>query len=116
MIVPEQVRTVPTVSEPTAWLRSTSRRRVIQLSRQHVPAAAFGNSPPIVVAYLADNHVEPGCREDRTCDRCRRYCPPGSAYAVSAHLTDYRGRRYCLVVGLCVPCGQLEQPGDRRFS
>lgn len=105
------------VSEPTAWLRATARRRVIQLSRQRVPVSrGFGNSPPIHVAYLVAGHVDPGAREDRTCDRCGTYCPPGTVYAVSAYLTDYRERRYFIVFGLCPSCAALECPGDRLES
>lgn len=103
------------IKEPTAWLRTTSRRRVIRLSRQRLPTVVFGSGPPLVVAYLT-NHVEPGSREDRTCDRCGTYCPLGSEYRVSTYLLDYRERRYFLVFGLCVPCGLLEHPDDQRLS
>jgi hypothetical protein len=110
--------TIPTgsrvVAEPSAWLRATSRRRVIALSRRHATVSpVFGTT---VVAYLTASHVEPGSREDRTCDRCGRHCPPNTVYGVSAYLTDYREHRYVLVFGLCMPCGQLEHPDDAPFS
>lgn len=111
--------TIPTssraVAEPSAWLRSASRRRVIGLSRHHATESPLLGTT-VVVAFLTHGEVEPGSREDRTCDRCGRHCPPGTPYGVSAYLTDYRERRYFIVFGLCLPCGQLEQPGDRRCA
>ena len=99
------------VVEASAWLRITARRRAIHLSRQCMSASPLLGTE-VFIAYLSPGRVERGSREDRTCDRCGRYCPAGTTYGVSMFLTHYRDRRFHLVFGLCGRCGELEQPGD----
>ena len=102
------------IFEPSAWLRAAFRRRVIGLSRRHATVSPLPGTP-VVVAYLTHGDVEPGSREDRTCDRCRSYCPPGADYCVSMIVADYWERRYHIVFGLCPACARLEHPNDVRL-
>lgn len=90
-----------TPHEPSAWLRGAVTRRIRDVQ-------ALGLDPhaadPIIVAPLGRG-CAPGDREDRTCDRCRAYTPPGPPFHV---LGVQPARGLLLVVGLCDPCHDRE--------
>jgi hypothetical protein len=91
------------VTEPTAWLRVAAERRARELW-----PAVVANPHARVIAQLAGNSwPAPGSVEDRTCDRCGVYVPPGQPYVVAAYWVT---SRLALGVGLCDTCGAKESP------
>ena len=92
--------TVPTdvAHEPSAWLRGVAAKLVRQINALNVED--FG----VVVAPLGRTGP-PGSREDRECDRCRRFVPEGD----TLHLITYRATpRIFLAGGLCSVCASKE--------
>lgn len=84
------------IREPSGWLRVTAAAQVRRIRR-------FGLNPdnttgPVILAPLVGNLTAPGTAQDRSCDRCGRYCAPGEDYTVILyHPTPV----VALVVGLC---------------
>lgn len=86
--------------EPSAWLRDAISKRHKQIRTIHT------NRPgDLVVAPLGPKTAH-GAREDRTCDRCRTYVPPGPLFYVHAFPA---APALVLIVGLCRDCHQLER-------
>ncbi|MBK8732852.1 MAG: hypothetical protein IPL93_08320 [Actinomycetales bacterium] len=84
------------VTEPTAWLRGTAGAQLRRAARLGLdPHDAAG---PMIVAPLVGRMSIPGSREDRTCDRCGRYCGPAELF----HPLAYRAAvALVLIGGLC---------------
>lgn len=94
------------ITEPTAWLRGVAGAQVARARRLGLdpddPAA------PVIVAPLAGRLSVPGSINDRTCDRCQRYCRPGEDFHA---LTYGAAASMVLIGGLCAPCAALELAG-----
>lgn len=87
------------ITEPTSWCRMTAARRVRELERQ-IPADA------VAVVQLSGRVAPRGSTEDRTCDRCRTYVPPGPLFWCAIYMVG----RFRFVLGLCTDCARLESP------
>ena len=94
--------TLPPTWEPSAWMRG----RLAALERKAWRAVSADRDPAscVVIAALT-RHELPGTWQDRTCDRCRAYVPPGESLHMLSHLV-----RPWLVVtgGLCDGCAAAE--------
>lgn len=88
------------ITEPSWWCRTTAARRVREL-RWTTPT-----SDQVVVAQLSGRPTPTGSAEDRTCDRCRAYVPPGPPFWCAVYM--HRGFRF--VLGLCTDCARRESP------
>lgn len=85
--------------EATAWLRGAVARRLAVIDRLHdLPAH------DVLVGPLGRAGT-PGSREDRTCDRCRRYTPRGEDFYP---FPVYPRPDVVLVGGLCASCAGRE--------
>lgn len=105
--------------EPSAWFRQAIADRLTTLAPGGIPST-FG------IVMLALNATEVGNNEDRTCDRCRSYTPPGTVfYAGISDVSPERlpdpwprllaGHQLLIGYGLCPTCaarevGPLEDP------
>ncbi len=94
-------KTSTVTHEPSAWLRSTVARRVRQVRSQGLDPYA---PDPLIVAPLGRAAAR-GSREDRACDRCRRYTPEGQPFYPFG-FQPLPG--LLLVVGLCQRCHDRE--------
>ena len=91
--------------ERSAWLRQVVAQRVADVERAGWPAGAA------VMTWAAFPPGPPGGREDRTCDRCRRYVPEPDTFCLyMAPAESSTGRRLLLTGGLCQGCGATELP------
>ncbi|GAA1714366.1 hypothetical protein GCM10009809_08190 [Isoptericola hypogeus] len=91
-------RNVYVVDEPSHWLRA----RVGELLRR-LDALPLPRHDLVVTPLGRTGH--PGSREDRCCDRCRRYTPPGRPF----YVVRYRPRpRVEVAGGLCATCARAE--------
>lgn len=88
------------ITEPSWWCRTTASRRARELSPTTSP------SDRVVVAQLSGRPTRTGSAEDRTCDRCRTYVPPGALFWCAIYM--HRGFRF--VLGLCTDCARRESP------
>lgn len=68
--------------EPSAWLREAIVARLVELAPRGLPDM-FG-----IVAFNLTDSQGPGDREDRTCDRCRAWTPPGQMFYTSTYEQD----------------------------
>lgn len=109
-MIPDPTKTRPTilqgmadafvVSEPTAWLRAATARRMREL--RQIAAVTDAH----VIAFLSSRPSRPGDREDRTCDRCRVYVEPDALFCCAV----YTRGRISLGLGLCAGCAAKESP------
>lgn len=85
--------------EPSAWLRGAVARRLAVIDQlTDLPER------DIIVGPLGRAGT-PGSREDRTCDRCRQYTPPGGKF----HPLPVQPRPdVVLIGGLCARCARRE--------
>lgn len=103
------------MNEPSAWLRTAILGRLDELGNGALLNAAFGG---IVLMQLQDSAGDE--REDRTCDKCRVYTPPGSTFyaAMTQVNVDLLPRRWATLkgsqvlvgYGLCAACKAQEEP------
>lgn len=95
--------------EPSAWMREAITAR---LGQGGIPELLG-----IVTFNLTD--AEEGTHEDRTCDRCRTYVPPGTTFYTGIHEQNpaglawpwnrvLAGRQILVAFGLCRACADLE--------
>lgn len=87
--------------EPSAWLRAAVARRVRQVRSAGLDP---NQTDPMIVAPLG-RAAAPGSREDRACDRCRRYTPEGRLFYPFG-FQPLPG--LLLVGGLCAACHRKE--------
>ncbi|NYG05716.1 hypothetical protein BJ986_000203 [Phycicoccus badiiscoriae] len=96
--------------EPSAWLRERMARRVWELEHEGHGQSPFGRTvaPSVIVRPLGEAHSPgEGTREDRTCDRCGNYSPPGLRF----HPLVLNPVPWLLLSGgLCHACHCLECP------
>ncbi len=107
---PDPSRPVPgsTTAPPelSAWLRG-ELGRVIRVVREHGLNPHNLDGPVILTRLGPPGGV--GSVEDRTCDRCRTYVPPGPPL----HLFGVRAAPQLIVTcGLCTVCAAHEPPLD----
>jgi hypothetical protein len=88
------------MTEPSAWLRGTVARRARELA-----GVVASCGPALVVAPLT-RESRFGEVEDRTCDRCRVYVPPGAVFWLCA----YPHGQLLFSLGLCADCARAERP------
>lgn len=101
--------------EPSAWLRGAIRDRLAELAPAMLPNM-FG---VIALALTDPDEAADPAREDRSCDRCRAYVPPGTTFYTA--MTDMApaklgwpwsrllaGYQILVAYGLCVDCTVLE--------
>jgi len=88
------------VREPTAWLRGRGAERVrAALARGLDPH----DGPDTIITPLGRHPRND--RDDRTCDRCDTYVPPGTLFwPVVLH----PARQLLVIGGLCGTCKDLE--------
>jgi hypothetical protein len=106
--------------EPSAWFRGELDRAAATI-RAVVPDD--GRVVTTVMAPLGRG-ARPGSREDRTCDRCRKYVPPtrrnqAPRFFVGAIPIELsKAIRGIVTYGLCVHCVALEgfTPDLRRVT
>jgi hypothetical protein len=98
--------TVPTatarIHECTAWMRTAAARRVRQIEAElkDIDTSTYG----AIVAPIGMTGA-PGSREDRSCDRCRAFVPPGDLL----HMFVYRATaRIHLAGAFCTACARKE--------
>lgn len=92
--------------EPSAWLRGAAAVKL-----RWIDANGFATLGPRIMTQLSPYRTLPGSREDRTCDRCRCYCPVGAPFnlltvgftAGTPGISDV-----ILTGGLCDACADLE--------
>lgn len=90
--------------EPSAWLRHAEGRRLAEID-----AAGLTSNHGVTVVAPLGHSGRPGDREDRTCDRCRRYAPVGEAF----HPFIARPRPWvALIGGFCTGCARRERGND----
>lgn len=94
-------QTTAAAHEPSAWVRSAAADRVRDVERTGLDPYA---TDPMIVAPLG-RAAAPGSREDRTCDRCRRYTPEGEWFYP---FTVQPLPGLILVGGLCAACHRKE--------
>lgn len=86
--------------EPSAWMRGA-----IDRATKRIEAAGVTRIMCDVVVTPLGNGSEPGSREDRTCDRCEVYVPPGRELTLgTVAIGRVDGTRGFLVFGLCRTC------------
>lgn len=96
--------------EPSAWFRQAIADRLAGLDRIR---------SPLGIILLPLNDAEIDGTEDRTCDRCRSYTPPGTTfYAGISDVSPERlpapwphrlkGHQLLVGYGLCPGCAALE--------
>lgn len=84
------------IREPSGWLRVTAAAQVRRIRRMGLdPDSTTG---PALLAPLVGTLSNPDPQDDRRCDRCSRYCPPGEGYAVMLYRPTLA---LALIVGLC---------------
>lgn len=88
---------LPPITEPSAWCRSTGAAQAHRAERM---TGDEMRSPtgPLVLAPLVGRLTHHGTEDDRRCDRCGRYVPPGEVYVVGLY---FARPRLALVLGLC---------------
>lgn len=90
--------------EQTAWLRERLAHIVRRTRIYHQ-----GDPELVIVTHLSGGLTPTptqGSREDRTCDRCRTYTPPGQP---GFWLVGIRHRPWLIICGgLCDTCYQVE--------
>lgn len=90
----------PPIHEPSAWLRGAVARRLAVIDQ----LTDLPEHDDILIGPLGRAGT-PGSREDRTCDRCRQYTPPGGKF----HPLPVHPRPDVLLVGgLCARCARKE--------
>jgi hypothetical protein len=92
------------IHEPSAWMRGAAAKRARQIGEQlkGIDTSAYG-----AIVSLLGRTGPPGSREDRECDRCRRFVPKGDLL----HLFTYQPTpQIHLAGGLCGSCARKEGP------
>lgn len=104
---PQTWTTVGASHEPSLWMRQGMAARVAALEPllRLLPLSWGGVVTPLVRAIPT-----PGSREDRTCDRCGGYTPPGPLFFPFFLEVETGPGLARLVVtgGLCADCARLE--------
>lgn len=86
--------------EPSAWMRQRLAERVEVAVRER--AAAGGD---VAVVIPLGRTGTPGSREERSCDRCSTYVPPGTELLMLV----FRPEPWLHITGgLCQACWSLE--------
>jgi hypothetical protein len=90
------------IHEPSAWLRGAAATRVRQINARlkDIDTSAYG----AIVAQLGRTGAL-GSREDRSCNRCGTYVPPGRTLYLSVYQPTPRIHLCC---GLCASCERKE--------
>ncbi|WP_109507218.1 hypothetical protein [Nocardioides speluncae] len=92
--------------EPSAWMREAIARRVHELD----DAAAVADVVVMTLSGEDWRELAEGTPEDRTCDRCRVYVPPGRLLWLGAlpMLRPGDGKRAALVFAPRSSCKAAE--------
>jgi hypothetical protein len=91
--------------EPSAWLRATATRQLRKLEAANVGDVS---DDPVIMLSLGRSPFESE-REDRTCDRCRRFVPIGEMfYPFCWETRSTVVTRVFITGGFCGKCNTLE--------
>jgi hypothetical protein len=93
-----ETRCVPTIHEPSAWMRGAAAKRVRQIEDLHLDTRA------LIIAPLGRVGT-PGSREDRECDRCGVCVREGDLLHLFGY---YAAPKVIICCGLCGRCARKE--------
>lgn len=100
-----QILELDTAHELSAWLRGAVNARLVKLDT-YLAGHPLADQFDVAQCALSGRRTRPGEREDRTCDRCRTYCPPGRPF--TAFLIRPRPNVQ-MIAGLCGRCLAREE-------
>jgi hypothetical protein len=90
--------------EDTAWLRTATAALIAEARRAGLDPDATGPAAAVIIAPIGRSGVGDPV-EDRSCDRCRKYTPPGRQFHPFVHQAAPALR---VTGGLCGACARLE--------
>jgi len=100
---------------PSPWMRKAISERFLQIASGSAPIDA----PLGIIMFNLTDVDGADEREDRTCDRCRSYTPPGTLFYTGLHDQDparlpwpwsetLADHQILVAFGLCEACARLE--------
>lgn len=98
-----------TLTEPTAWLREAAAMRARQAT--FLGADVLHNGGVVIIPIGGRSGINDPI-EDRTCDRCRTYVPPGEFFAPFRSEFKVPPGRVIVFGGLCAGCASKETGDD----